>query len=797
MRNFTLGLLECTAMASIVILAVLLARAALGRKLTAAALLALWALALARMLLPMALPSPVHLDALLPRPVSVLAAMPGTAMAEQPAAPAARAGNNTSVTPSSPALQPSGLSPYPAGASAPGRSWRPMDPWAWGAAIWAAGALATVLLAALHGRRLNRAVRLCPPLSHGPIVDQVNALRAELGVRRPVKVLRCDFAPAPMVYGLRRPALLLPPQYASADASALRGVLLHELAHIRRGDLLQERLWLLARAIHWFNPLVHLACRLRRDDAELACDALALRRMDAPARLHYGEMLLAAAREQNSRHLRTAAALLGGSGIGQRLRALALPRQTSPSAAALSAVLALVMIVGCFTTACQPTPSKPAVISKNDGKLEEKLKETAPPAAVASGAPGAPTLRSRMSIPETWQDEKTSEDGKVRLSIDAKIEMPDVAKAAVYKAKVAPFTVEQLKTVQQVLLGGVQLIDPSTLLTREYWQQQMVETQQYISQAKKDGAEEFQRKLEESLAYMQEQYAKTPETIENIPVELAFLQESEGAKVFRGAAAVGGRAMAVFAANSANTNYATLNVGLTTSDNPQFPLVFQERPDMDAPADVRMTREQARQQAEQWVAQLDPNLRVVSVEPGSDTTKADKIIWMVTFARTYDGMTSLDNDHYISMEDEQANMPAYEKIELGLDDSGFAYLNWSVPLAATETVNQDAALMDYPQIQQAAAKAAIRYGQGRVAAVQKNQKNIKSCSVKVERLVLGLTRVAQKDKPGEFLLVPSWNVYGYDELDGAAQKEGYKPMAFVVATINALDGSIIDTAKGY
>ena len=71
MREFALGLLECSAMASVSILTALALRAALARKLPPAAMLALWALALARLLLPVALPSPVHVDSLIPRPAAV------------------------------------------------------------------------------------------------------------------------------------------------------------------------------------------------------------------------------------------------------------------------------------------------------------------------------------------------------------------------------------------------------------------------------------------------------------------------------------------------------------------------------------------------------------------------------------------------------------------------------------------------------------------------------------------------------------------------------------------------------
>jgi hypothetical protein len=47
--------------------------------------------------------------------------------------------------------------------------------------------------------------------------------------------------------------------------------------HVRRGDLITNGMWALARCIFWFNPLVHIAARLSRFDQELACDAAVMR----------------------------------------------------------------------------------------------------------------------------------------------------------------------------------------------------------------------------------------------------------------------------------------------------------------------------------------------------------------------------------------------------------------------------------------------------------------------------------------------------------------------------------------
>ena len=72
----------------------------------------------------------------------------------------------------------------------------------------------------------------------------------------------------PFTYGLLRPVIVLP---ASADewtTDRRRSVLLHELAHVRRRDLLTNAIVQLACAVYWFHPLVRLAGRHVRIEAE-------------------------------------------------------------------------------------------------------------------------------------------------------------------------------------------------------------------------------------------------------------------------------------------------------------------------------------------------------------------------------------------------------------------------------------------------------------------------------------------------------------------------------------------------
>src|SRR5205823_42031 len=73
------------------------------------------------------------------------------------------------------------------------------------------------------------------------------------------------------------PTLVLPCGLIGAlDPFQWRQVLLHELAHIKRGDLLWGWVPEIARLLYWFHPVAHWAANRIRLERELACDAIAM-----------------------------------------------------------------------------------------------------------------------------------------------------------------------------------------------------------------------------------------------------------------------------------------------------------------------------------------------------------------------------------------------------------------------------------------------------------------------------------------------------------------------------------------
>ena len=157
-------------------------------------------------------------------------------------------------------------------------------------AAWAAGALLFGMRLAVGWARVRRIAREAIPICEAEWTLKQEAASRRLGVRRPVALLESPEVPVAMTSGLLRPLLLLGRAARTWAIERRRIVLLHEIAHVRRGDWLTLVLAEAAVAIYWFHPAAwHLAAIARRD-AEQAADDLVLESGTKPS-VYAGHLL--------------------------------------------------------------------------------------------------------------------------------------------------------------------------------------------------------------------------------------------------------------------------------------------------------------------------------------------------------------------------------------------------------------------------------------------------------------------------------------------------------------------------
>jgi beta-lactamase regulating signal transducer with metallopeptidase domain len=143
-------------------------------------------------------------------------------------------------------------------------------------ALWAGVALALLGRLVVADRAARRIVRSARPLDDPRWTALLHDLADRLDLPQAPALVQGDQVEMPFACGVWRSTIVLPALAAQWPDERRQVVLLHELAHVKRRDLLGQQLGRVACAVYWFHPLVWSAARKLRAESERACDDLVL-----------------------------------------------------------------------------------------------------------------------------------------------------------------------------------------------------------------------------------------------------------------------------------------------------------------------------------------------------------------------------------------------------------------------------------------------------------------------------------------------------------------------------------------
>lgn len=346
---------------------VLLVRRPVAQMFGAKAAYALWALPMARLLLP-----PLVLPAwMAPDPVAPLAAVP-LAVEYEAVPPGDRVGLPVAVVAEGPAID-------------------------WNLtllAVWLAGAAVFLVRRYTLYFRMRR---------------EFLAAARPAGEVGSIRLVETPEAQGPVAFGVIDKVIALPPGFmASRDIAARDPALAHEIAHHRGRDLLCNMLVQPLFAIHWFNPLAMLGWNALRRDQEAACDARVVADAPREERAAYAAVIARfATRAGAPSRLALAAPMacpvLGDRSIVHRLRTLALNRISRRRRWTGR------LLVGAGALAL------PLTASVSYAQKEAPVAPVPPVPPVAPVPPSAAEAPLPPAAPGEVRREWTSKDGKRRI----------------------------------------------------------------------------------------------------------------------------------------------------------------------------------------------------------------------------------------------------------------------------------------------------------------------------------------------------------------------------------------------
>ncbi|MEL6615916.1 MAG: M56 family metallopeptidase, partial [Bacteroidota bacterium] len=219
-------------------------------------------------------------------------------------------------------------------------------------------------------------------------------------------------------WGLGRAAIVLPRSADEWDDNRREAVLLHEMAHLRRGDARTQLVAQVAVALHWFDPLAWWAYRRFLVEREHACDDAVLRTGARPSA--YATHLVDIARRAKRERMVLAAVspMAREAGLEGRVRSiLADRRRGAPSRAwtiamSATAVAVLLPLAACTLTSPRaPKAPEPAPVA-SPAPPPAPLAPEPPRAPEAPAAPAA--IDARLDLDEILAPDLESALAEVR-----------------------------------------------------------------------------------------------------------------------------------------------------------------------------------------------------------------------------------------------------------------------------------------------------------------------------------------------------------------------------------------------
>lgn len=276
---------------------------------------------------------------------------------------------------------------------------RPLLPWiVFG---WGVGVLVSALRFAGGAWRIRSLRRNSTPASER-WQDRLQVLADQMGITSAVTLRRSTDVDSPAVVGWFRPVVLVPAGLLSGlPPEQVAALLRHELAHIRRHDVLVGRLQALAEAVLFFHPATWWISRQVRQTRELCCDQVAVR--SGADRTAYAYALASLAERAASSGPTAWTPAAGDGSLLSRIRHTLRPA-SSPSdriqrvSTVLSVILVVAVPIGLAACASQQSATEPGPNSPSAQTTEDTRAGTELEREQETGDASAPSTDERVIV---------------------------------------------------------------------------------------------------------------------------------------------------------------------------------------------------------------------------------------------------------------------------------------------------------------------------------------------------------------------------------------------------------------
>ena len=637
--------------------------------------------------------------------------------------------------------------------------------------------------------------------------------KLQMGIKAKVRlVCVCEYGTPALMFP--RTVIMPLDVLAAIDDEQTKHTLRHELMHYRRKDHYVSILLSLLNAFYWFNPFVWLAVKQIRLDMETACDGSVVKNFDDRERDGYASLIVRLFAQQEHKQIVLGMARANAKKEAeQRVRGIFMKQKSNVSTKAITLIIAVSLMLTCFTTACQPIKEERTALES----IQQETTQTAQPTQEPEQE--VIPLSESLGVPQYYTTDVTV--GKLRITSNAPVDFPDTDRVPVYKVSAADFTQEQVDGLIKVLFDGETIYEWETgepALTKELLERLLAGLEQRYSNGE-FSTDEAKAQYENQKARWEKEYLTAPE--ENIAIvsdgllkamDLINNETGEKAAEYYGLIAFTGddsaRPSGILVENNNDLQAPVYysdgrriplerNAEITFSMHDDYDYNFWMTPeiavdentvitDENVLANLKMTPKQAKELAENMLInagsdymKLYSMVLVDNANNGSvdgEVSDASRYAYRLRFIRTVDGISCayIDPANLTNIETWM-----YETLEMYIDDRGVISFEWRSPYNIDYEVITDAQMMHFSIIKE----------KFEDAMMAKYETDSIETTISIDSVSIELIRVIDQNSIESGLLIPVWYFYGTITQNGVQASEGALPLLMV----NAVDGSVNNT----
>ena len=467
---------------------------------------------------------------------------------------------------------------------------------------------------------------------------------------------------------------------------------------------------------------------------------------------------------------------------------------------------------------CKATPEEAIVVNKSQN-IERVI--------------ATKDIENKYEAPNYWEEIIPTEIDSFKIIVDADVMIPDVDAYPIIKIIQREFTQEDVNTFLDAFLQGEPLYEISNIKTKQEIEDEIIYWQMLLQERKisdPDLYEEYKKAYTETIENLKNELSSAPEiyerkllntnlnqnvnTFEEVNIIIPDNLSEEERKLAQEDA---DKMKAALEATSLvqMQGEAFLNEGfpsiLTIRNGTNAKLQFNNAIGSTAlngtdafnkkPIGMEMSYERAAEIARDivnkigcgymdiaWTEIGTKNYELHGDEDGLDVPQC-YVFYFRRFIKgipeTYEETISADTGGY-------APAYYYENLRIDIDDSGILFLKLIAPTEYIETLNDNTEMLTFEEIQDVFRKNI------EIKHIWNDDQKIDSREIHIQRITLGMIRIANKNDSDSFILVPAWDFFGYTVTvsdDDSESKDDYTTSSYL--TINAIDGSIIDRSVGH